>query len=296
MDAGVPIKNHVAGIGVGLFVDPKKENPTIEDFTILTDISGIEDFAGYMDFKMAGTKDGMTAVQMELKVQGIPVDLLDQIFSASITARMKVLDVLNGSISVHRPELSQYAPKIDFIKIDKKYIGQVIGSGGATIKGIMEETSTEIDIDEKEDHAIVSVSGHSDEDIKNAKDRILALVTPVEIGDIFEGTVTRVEGYGAFVEIGPKKEGLVHISEFSYNFMENLDGVVKVGDKMKVKVIGLDNGKISLSKKALDEKPEGYVERERPSSGFNRNSGNRGNFRSGGRSGGFDSRRGRSRY
>lgn len=263
MDAGVPIKEHVGGIGVGLFVPSDKENPEVSDYKLLTDIIGYEDFAGYMDFKMTGTKDGMTAIQMELKVQGVPLALVKDIFEKSKVARLKVLDVMNATISAPRDSVNKYAPKLLTIKIDKSTIGQVIGSGGSVIKGIMEDYECEVDVSEKEDHALVSIAGVDIEKLTAARDFILSIVTPIEIGDVFEGKVTRVETYGAFVEIAPKKEGLLHVSEYSYGFVDDITKLVAIGDTLKVKVNGLDNGKISLSKKALEEMPEGYVEPER---------------------------------
>lgn len=287
MDAGVPIKEHVGGIGIGLFVPSEKENPELSDYKLLTDIIGYEDFAGYMDFKMTGTKDGMTAIQMELKVQGIPLELVKDIFEKSKAARLKVLDVMNSAISAPRDSVSKYAPKLITIKIEKSTIGQVIGSGGAVIKGIMEDYDCEVDVSEKEDHALVSIAGVDIEKLNGARDFILSIVTPIEIGDVFEGKVTRVETYGAFVEIAPKKEGLLHVSEYSYDFVDDITKLVSIGDVLKVKVNGLDNGKISLSKKALEERPEGYVEPERQSrpqrSGGFRNTGRRDDRRGGNR-------------
>ncbi|PIR42800.1 polyribonucleotide nucleotidyltransferase [candidate division WWE3 bacterium CG10_big_fil_rev_8_21_14_0_10_35_32] len=263
MDAGVPISEHVGGIGIGLFVDSDKADLAVSDYMLLTDIIGYEDFAGYMDFKMTGTKNGMTAIQMELKVQGVPLELVENIFEKSRIARLKVLDVMNSAISVPRDSVSTYAPKLVTIKIEKSIIGQVIGSGGSVIKGIMEDYDCEVDVSEKEDHALVSIAGIDIEKINAAKDFILSIVTPVEVGDVFEGKVTRVETYGAFVEIAPKKEGLLHVSEYSYEFVEDITKLVSIGDVLKVKVNGLENGKISLSKKDLEERPEGYVETER---------------------------------
>lgn len=286
MDAGVPIKEHVGGIGIGLFVPSEKENPELSDYKLLTDIIGYEDFAGYMDFKMTGTKDGMTAIQMELKVQGIPIELVKDIFEKSRIARLKVLDVMNAAISEPRDSVSKYAPKLITLKIEKSTIGQVIGSGGAVIKGIMEDYDCEVDVNELEDNAMVSIAGVDIEKLNAARDFILSIVTPVEVGDVFEGKVTRVETYGAFVEIAPKKEGLLHVSEYSYDFVDDITKLVAIGDVLKVKVNSLENGKISLSKKALEEMPEGYVQPERQSrpqrNGGFRNTGRRDDDRRGG--------------
>lgn len=288
MDAGVPLKAQVAGIGVGLFVDKKSEKLSVSDYVLLTDIVGFEDFAGYMDFKMTGTRAGITAIQMELKLQGVPIELLDSIFETSKNARMKVLDVMDTAISTPRSQISQYAPKLETFTIDKSFIGAVIGSGGSVIKEIMEKYEVMINIEEKGDKGVISITGLDYEKIANAKNYIVSLSTEVEIGQVYEGIVTRVEGYGAFVEILPNKLGLLHVSEYSYNFVDDISQYLHIGDKVTVKVIGLDDGKISVSKKALEQAPEGYVERPRQErsndrsgnrgGGYNRNGNSRGNY------------------
>ena len=263
MDAGVPIKAHVAGIGVGLMVDSDVEDSKASDFILLTDIVGYEDFAGFMDFKMTGTKDGVTAIQMELKLKGLPLELLESIFEASKKARMQVLDVMNKAITNPRTEISEYAPKVEMVEIKKDEIGQVIGSGGVVIKGIMEEMSVEIDIEEKGDIGMVSISSTSIEDVKRAKDYIKQLLEKPEVGKTYEGEVKRVEDYGVFVEILPKQEGLLHVSAYSYGFVKDMKEKVKIGDRLKVVVTDVENGRIALSRKPLLEKPEGYIEPER---------------------------------
>ena len=256
MDAGVPIKAHVGGIGVGLFVDNYKENPSIEDYVLLTDILGTEDFAGYMDFKLTGTREGMTAIQMELKVQGLPIELLDSIFERSRAARQKVIDVMEAAIKEPRKEVSEHAPKITTLMIPSDKVGLVIGSGGSTIKEITAKTGTNIDITELEDHAMVSISGVDAKDLQYAYDWVKALTTDIKVGDIFDGTVVRVEAYGAFVNLLPNKDGLLHVSEISNEFVKDVNSVIKMGDKVQVKVIGVENGKVSVSKKALAKAPE----------------------------------------
>ena len=251
MDAGVPIKAHVGGIGVGLFVDNYKENPSLEDYILLTDIIGNEDFAGYMDFKLTGTREGMTAIQMELKVQGIPVELLDSIFERSRNARQKVIDVMEQAIATPRKELSQYAPKIRTLEIPLDKIGIVIGSGGSTIKEITAKTETSIDINEQETFAIVSISGFDSNNIQSAYDWVKGLTTDIKIGEIYEGTIVRIEAYGAFVNLIPNKDGLLHVSEVSNDFVKDVNQIFKLGDKVQVKVIGIENGKVSVSRKAL---------------------------------------------
>ncbi len=260
MAAGVPIKSHVGGIGVGLFVDAYKENPSAEDFIVLTDITGEEDFAGYMDFKLTGTRVGMTAIQMELKVQGIPMALVDKIFATSRAARQKVLDIMEAAISEPRKELSEYAPKVEAIIIPKDKIGMVIGSGGSTIKDIVKVTGADVDVTERENDAVVSISSISAQSIKDAVDYVLSIVTDIQVGDVMEGTVVRIEGYGAFVKLSPTKDGLLHISEITNGFLKSVTDVLQMGDKVKVKVIGIENGKVSVSRKALmnnGEQPQG---------------------------------------
>lgn len=257
MDAGVPISGHVGGIGVGLFVDTEIKNPKLSDYKLLTDIVGYEDFAGYMDFKMTGTRDGMTAIQLELKVQGIPLELIESIFEVSKTARMKVIDVLEKAISKPRAELSTYAPKVISITIDADKIGKVIGSGGSTIKDIMARTDTDVEVEEiaDSDKASVHISSINMDNVNAAKALILGLVTDVEAGQVYTGTITRVENYGAFVEILPGKEGLLHVSEVSDQFVKDVTQLLKIGDTITVKVVSVDEvkGRIALSKKALNQ-------------------------------------------
>lgn len=259
MDAGVPIKAHVGGIGVGLFVDPYIEDPKAEDFTLLTDIIGTEDFAGYMDFKLTGTREGMTAIQMELKVQGLPIDLLDSIFERSRNARQKVIDVMEGAIKEPRKEVNEYAPKIKVVSIPLDKVGLVIGSGGSTIKEITAKTDTNIDINEMENEALVSITGFDAEGLQKAHDWIKGLTTDIKVGDIYTGTVVRIEAYGAFVNLLPGKDGLLHVSEIAHQFIKDVNSVLKLGDKVEVKVIGVENGKVSISKKALEQPPQQAV-------------------------------------
>lgn len=264
MDAGVPIKAPVAGIGVGVFIDKTNENPQLSDYKFLTDIMGVEDFAGFMDFKLTGTKDGMTAIQLELKLQGLPIELVDKMFEISKTARLQVLQVMESAISAPREKLGKYVPKIDVVKIAKDQIGMIIGSGGATIRGIMEATGTQIDVEEVVDGGLVSISAEDEESLKKAKEIIMNMTKEIKVGEIYEGEVVRLEPYGAFVQLAPKQDGLLHVSELSYDYVDDIRNHVKLGDKITAKVISMDNGKISLSAKALMEKPEGYIEKERP--------------------------------
>ncbi len=297
MDAGVPIKSHVAGIGVGLFVDKDKENLSLEDYKLLTDIMGIEDFAGYMDFKLTGTREGMTAIQLELKLQGLPLGIFDKLFEVSRTARMQVLDVMESVISTPRAELGKTVPRIVTIMIEKDQIGMIIGSGGATIRGIMEATGAQVDVDEVPEGGVVSIMSNDPEKLAAAVDMVERMTIEIEVGETYEGVVTRIEPYGAFIELAPKQEGLLHVSEYSYDFINDISEYVNLGDKITTKVKSLDNGKISLSRKALLEKPEGYVEPE-PRPSFDRGGGNRfgGSRRDNGGRGGFSRGGGRSRY
>ncbi len=259
MDAGVPIKAHVGGIGVGLFVDTHKENPDLEEYNLLTDIVGAEDFAGYMDYKMTGTREGVTAIQMELKIKGFPVELLDKLMGVSKSARMKVLDVMDSAISEPRATVNEYAPKLMTLEIKKDDIGMVIGSGGQMIKSIMAKFGVQVDVSETPESGVVEISGVKKDAVQGAYDYILGMVTPVEVGEVYKGLVTRVEPYGAFVEVAPNQIGLLHVSEWSYGFTEDMTQLVKVGDELEVKVTGKEMGKISVSKKALEQPPEGYV-------------------------------------
>ena len=245
MDAGVPIKDIVGGVGVGLI--------TNEDFTkhvILTDLAYMEDAFGFLDFKMTGTRTGVTAIQSDMKLPGIPMHLLPKIFEQSREARLKVIDVIEQTMAKPREEVSKYAPKVMSVKIDPAKIGMVIGSGGKTIKEIEAKTGCVLGI---EDTGDIAVSGNDEEMVKRAVDMILGIVKEVEVGEIYDGTVREVVDFGAFVNILPGKDGLLHVSEMSNEFISDPRDVIKEGDVVKVKVIAVGNdGKVSLSKKALE--------------------------------------------
>ena len=265
MDAGVPIKAPVAGIALGLMTDKDESQ-----FIILTDIAGVEDFNGFMDFKMAGTQTGMTALQMDTKLKkGLPLPVVKDALERSRQARLFVLEAMNLVIAAPRESLSKYAPRIIVIKIDPKRIGEVIGPGGKIIKKIIEVTGAAIDID---DDGSVYISSTDDTQSQKAREWIEGIVKEIKVGEIYDCRVVKITDFGAFVEYLPGKEGLVHISELSYQHVPTVEDVVKMDDTFKVKVIGIDpSGKVSLSKKALEERPEGYVDRpprsERPSHG-----------------------------
>ncbi|MGX7106054.1 polyribonucleotide nucleotidyltransferase [Globicatella sanguinis] len=242
MDAGVPIKAPVAGIAMGLVMEG-------EDYTVLTDIQGLEDHLGDMDFKVAGTAKGITALQMDIKIQGITEAILTEALEQAKKARAEILDELTSTLAEPRKELSPYAPKIELITIDPDKIKVVIGRGGETINGIIDATGVKIDIDQS---GAISVASSDAEMIQKAIDMINVLVKEVEVGETYEGIVRRIEKFGAFVEVLPGKDGLLHISELEHRRVNNVEDVLKVGDTVQVKVIEIDDkGRINLSRKAL---------------------------------------------
>ncbi len=245
MDAGVPIHAPVAGIAMGLI-----DNGA--DPVILTDIQGLEDHYGDMDFKVAGTSEGITALQMDIKIDGVSREILSRALKQAHDARMELLAHMKGTIEAPRTELSPYAPKITGLQIDPDKIGEVIGSGGKVIHKITEQTGAQIEI---EDDGRVSIIANDDGALV-AKKIIEDIVHELEVGEIFEGTVTKVVDFGAFVEILWGREGLLHISNIDHKRIAKVDDVLKEGDRVKVKVMNLERGKIGLSRKALLPKPE----------------------------------------
>lgn len=242
MDAGVPIKAPVAGIAMGLI----KEG---ENTSILTDIQGLEDHLGDMDFKVAGTSEGITALQMDIKIEGIDREIMETALAQAKVARLQILDVLHDAIAEPREELSQYAPRIFAIQIDPEKVRDVIGKGGKTINGIIDATGVKIDT---EDDGMITVTAPDGISGKRALEMIELIVRDVEVGDIYEGTVVRILKFGAFVDLGGGKEGMVHISKLQHERTENVEDVLKIGDKVKVKVIEIDDqGRVNLSRKAL---------------------------------------------
>lgn len=247
MDAGVPIKKPVAGIAMGLI----KEDDSI---SILTDIQGLEDHLGDMDFKVAGTRDGITALQMDMKISGITEEVLRQSLADAKDARFRILDVIESAIDAPRAELSEYAPRLYTIDIDPEKVRDVIGSGGKNINKIIDATGVKI---ETEDDGHITVASNDGVSGKKAIDMIRAIVTDPKPGDVFEGTVVRLMNFGAFVEIAIGKEGLLHISQIAHHRVAKVEDELKVGDKVTVKVTEIDRqGRINLSRKALLEKPE----------------------------------------
>lgn len=250
MDAGVPIKAPVAGIAMGLVMDG-------DDYTILTDIQGLEDHLGDMDFKVAGTKDGITALQMDIKIEGITEQILTEALAQAKKARMEILDVITETISAPREELSQYAPKIEMIQIKPAKIKDVIGKGGDTINGIIEETGVKIDIDQDGN---VSIASTDAEMIKKAISIIEELTREVTVGEIFNAKIVRVEKFGVFVNLIKGKDALVHISQLAVERVKEVEDVVKLGDEILVKVTEIDKmGRVNASRKVMltdDKKDE----------------------------------------
>ncbi|MFQ6091268.1 MAG: polyribonucleotide nucleotidyltransferase, partial [bacterium] len=249
MDAGVPIKDMVAGIAMGMV----KENDRVE---ILTDILGIEDHLGDMDFKVTGSRKGITAFQMDIKTGGITYDLLEKALERAKAARLHILDIMAQTISKPRPELSIYAPRISVLKIPVEKIGGVIGPGGKMIRSITEQTDAKIDID---DDGTITVAASNLESGQKAVELIKAIVAEPEIGKTYTGTVKKTTSFGAFVEFMPGKEGMVHISDLERHRVNRVEDVVTVGDEILVKVISIDPlGKVKLSRKAALGPPRGH--------------------------------------
>jgi len=242
MAAGVPVKAHVAGIAMGLI----KENDNI---SILTDILGTEDHLGDMDFKIAGTRDGVTAVQMDIKIAGITAEVMREALQKAHAARLRILDIMEEAIANSRKELSNFAPRISSIVIDKEKIREVIGPSGKVIREIQETTGTTIFI---EDDGTIQIAAVNREQRDAAVDRIKSIVAEPELGAVYDAVVKTVVDFGAFVEYLPNREGLIHISELEHRRVAKVEDILKVGDRVKVKLIGFDRfGKVKLSRKAL---------------------------------------------
>ncbi len=238
MDAGVPIESPVGGISIGMMSDEK-------DYVLLTDIIGLEDFSGDMDFKVAGTEKGVTAIQLDVKVLGLTVTQIKETFILAKDARGKILEKMHATIADTRTSLSEYAPKIEVIMIPVEKIGEVIGPGGRVIKNIIATTGATVDV---EDDGSVTVSGTESESVQKAVDWVKGLTREVHAGEVFEGPVKRILAFGAFVEILPGKEGMVHVSKMTQGFVKNPEEVVSVGDIVKVRVVEIDDqGRINLS-------------------------------------------------
>ena len=279
MDAGVPIKRPVAGISSGLITDPDNE----DNFLVFMDIQGIEDFFGDMDFKVAGTTEGITSIQVDIKVEGLTLDIIKAAFEMTHKGRLQIInDVILPRIPAPRAELNKWAPRIISMQVPVDKIREVIGSGGKVINKIIADTGAQININ---DDGMVYISSPDLEAADKAKTIITGIVSDPEVGTEYDGTVTRLMDFGAFVEFLPGKEGLVHISKMAWNRVEKVEDVLHEGDKVHVKLIEIDSqGRLNLSIRDCLPKPEGYVEEE-PRRRENRpNRERRGGF--GGRNGG----------
>ncbi|MDF2457306.1 MAG: pnp [Cytophagaceae bacterium] len=251
MDAGVPITGPVSGIAMGLITDKGK-------FAVLSDILGDEDHLGDMDFKVTGTDKGITACQMDIKVDGLSYDILSQALQQANAGRAHILNELKKTLDKPRTELKPHAPRVEVIRIPKELIGAVIGPGGKIIQEIQKTSGATVVIEEKDEMGVVSIFARDGDSLANAKRQVSAIVTLPEIGDVYEGKVKAVAAYGAFVEFLPGKDGLLHISEIKHERLDSMDGVLEVGEDIKVKLIDIDKktGKYKLSRKVLIPKPE----------------------------------------
>ncbi|HEX8833788.1 MAG TPA: polyribonucleotide nucleotidyltransferase, partial [Abditibacteriaceae bacterium] len=254
MDAGVPILAPVAGISIGLVLSDDESSRVL-----LTDIIGMEDFYGDMDFKVAGTREGITAIQLDTKAQKLPLDMMREVFAQAREARLKILEVIETALPEPRKELSSFAPRIITVNVPVERIGEIIGPGGKMIRSIVERTGAKIDI---EDDGTVFISSTQAEAGERAARIITDMVKEIEVGEVFTGKVTRILNFGAFCEILPGREGLIRISDLAWDFVTSVEDVLNIGDELQVKVAEIDDqGRVNLSRKALLEKPEGYVER-----------------------------------
>ena len=274
MDAGVPIKKPVSGIAMGLI-----KNPGEEKYAILSDILGDEDHLGDMDFKTTGTRDGLTATQMDIKCDGLSFEILEEALMQAKAGREHILNCMMETISEPRAEMKPQVPRIVAFDIPKEFIGAVIGPGGKIIQQMQEDTGATITIDEADGKGHVQVSAPNKDSIDAALAKIKAIVAVPEVGEVYEGTVRSIMPYGCFVEILPGKDGLLHISEIDWKRLETVEEAgIKEGDKIKVKLMEIDpkTGKYKLSHRVLIEKPEGYQERERRGRRDDRHAGNGG--------------------
>jgi len=252
MDAGVPMKSAVAGVAMGLIAEDG-------EFAVLTDILGDEDHLGDMDFKVCGTTEGITAIQMDIKIQGLAREIMQKALHQAKDGRIHILGKMNEVLAASRPELSKYAPRITTIKVKPDQIRLVIGPGGKMIKAIVDQTGVKIDVS---DDGTVAISSSDSEAVLRAIAIVEGLTTEPEVGAKYKGVVRRIERYGAFLEIMPGSDGLLHVTDMDWGFVENVEDLMKLGDEVEVVVSSIDReGRVKLSRKELIEKPEGYVER-----------------------------------
>lgn len=261
MDAGVPVPKHVSGVAMGLI--------TREDgkYAILTDILGDEDHLGDMDFKVTGTRDGICGVQMDIKVDGLSMEVMREALEQARKGRLHILDAMYECIPAHRPDVKPHAPRMVKLVIDKEFIGAVIGPGGKVIQEIQRETGTTINIEEVGNTGEVSIFSANKESVDKAVAWVRGITAVPQVGDVYEGPVKGIKEFGAFVEFMPGKQGLLHISEISWKRLETMEGLFNEGDMVKVKLVGLDpkTGKFKLSRKVLMPRPEGQKPREEQS-------------------------------
>ena len=260
MDAGVPIPKHVSGVAMGLITRDDGK------YAILTDILGDEDHLGDMDFKVTGTRDGICGVQMDIKVDGLSMSVMREALEQARKGRLHILDAMYECLPTHREDVKPHAPRVVKLIIDKEFIGAVIGPGGKVIQEIQKETGTTINIEEVGAFGEVSIFSSDKDSVDRALTWVKSITAVPQIGDVYEATVKSIKEFGAFVEFLPKKEGLLHISEISWKRLESMDGVLKEGDKIKVKLLGIDprTGKFKLSRKALMPKPDFAPRTEMP--------------------------------
>jgi polyribonucleotide nucleotidyltransferase len=261
MDAGVPITKHVSGVAMGLITRASDNK-----YAILTDILGDEDHLGDMDFKVTGTRDGICGVQMDIKVDGLSMDTMREALEQARKGRLHILDAMYEAMPAARPEVKPHAPRMEKLFIDKEFIGAVIGPQGKIIQEIQRETGATINIEEVGKFGEVSIFSPVKEGLDRAVAWIKGITAVPEEGSVYEATVKGIKEFGAFVEFLPGKQGLLHISEISWKRLDSMEGVLKEGDVVKVKLIGVDQktGKYKLSRKVLMPKPEGAPPRPRP--------------------------------
>jgi polyribonucleotide nucleotidyltransferase len=253
MDAGVKIRKPVSGIAMGLITDPKSGK-----YAILSDILGDEDHLGDMDFKVCGTRDGVTACQMDMKVEGLSFEILKEALEQARRGRLHILEEMEKTISVPRPDYKPFVPRIFQMKVPKEFIGAIIGPGGKVIQEMQRETGTTIVIEEVGEFGIVDIVADNMEAKDAVVEKIKRIIAVPEVGEIYKGKVKNIMPFGAFVEILPNQDGLLHISEIEWRRLEKVEDALKVGDEVEVKLIGIDEktGKIKLSRKVLLPKPE----------------------------------------
>jgi polyribonucleotide nucleotidyltransferase len=276
MDSGIKMNKPVGGIAMGLITDESG------NYKVLTDILGDEDHLGDMDFKVVGTTEGITACQMDIKINGLKWEMVAQALKQARDGRLHILGEMDKSITAPAADLKAHTPRVEMLVVDKEFIGAIIGTGGKVIQDIQARTETTISIEEKDGKGFVEILSNNAQNMEAAISIIEGIIAVPEVGTVYEGTVRSIMDFGAFVEILPGKDGLLHISEITWERLGSMEGVFKEGEKIEVKLIEVDakSGKLRLSRKALLEKPEGYVE---PEPRERRPSGDRGDRRGGDR-------------